>query len=58
LSELKEIQVEAYKSARMFKEWAMLVYDMMILRKDFAPSINVLLFDLRLHIFLGKIRSH
>ena len=59
MSELEEIRVEAYKSARMSKERTKLVHDRMILRKNFAPSIKVLLYNSRLHSFFpGKLRSH
>ena len=32
-------------------------HDKPILRKSFEPSQNVLLYNFRLHLFLGKLRS-
>jgi len=57
LSELDEIQAEAYESTRFYKERAKLFHDKHILRKEFAPRIKVLLYDFKLHLFLGKLRS-
>jgi len=57
LSELEEIQSKAYESARLSKERAKLVHDRIILRKDFAPGMKVLLYDSRIHLFSGKLRS-
>ena len=34
-----------------------LVHNRMILRKDFIPHMRVPLYDSRLHIVLGKLRS-
>ena len=57
-SELEEIRSEAYKSARLSKKRAKLVHDKMIIRKDFSPSMKMLLYDSRLHLFPGKLRSY
>jgi len=57
LGELEEMQYEAYKSARLSNEMAKLVNDRIILRNDFAPSMKLLLYDSRLHLFPGKLRS-
>jgi len=58
LSELEKIRSEAYGSARLSKETAKLVYNRMILRKDFPSCMKVVLYDSRLHLFLGMLRSH
>jgi len=58
LSELEEIRSEAYESARFSKKIAKLVHDRTILMKNFAPGMKVLLYDSRLHLFSGKLRSH
>ena len=58
MSELEEIRCEAYESARLSKERVKLVHDMMILRKVFDSGMKVLLYDLRLRLFLGELRSH
>jgi len=57
LSELDEIRAEAYENARSYKERAKLFHDRHILRKDFTPGMKVLLYDSRLHLFPGKLRS-
>jgi len=57
LNELDEIRAEAYESARSYKERAKLFHDRRILRKEFAPGMKVLLYDSRLHLFPGKLRS-
>jgi len=57
LSELDEIRAEAYESAQSYKEGANLFHDRHIFRKDFTPGMKVLLYDSRLHLFLGKLRS-
>jgi len=56
-SELDEIRAEAYESARLYKERAKLFLDRHILRKEFTPGVKVLLYDSRLHLFPGKLRS-
>ena len=43
--------------ARSYKERAKLFHDRHILRKEFAPGMKVLLYDSRLHLFPGKLRS-
>jgi len=57
LSDLNEIRAEAYKSARSYKEWAKLFHDQHIFRKEFGPRMKVLLYDSKLHLFPGKLRS-
>ena len=57
MCELEEILFEAYESARLSEERAKLVNDKMILRKDFVRCTIVLLYDSRLHLFPGKLRS-
>ena len=57
LSELEEIRAEAYESARSYKERANLFHDKHILRKEFSPGVKVLLYDSKLHLFPGKLRS-
>ena len=57
LSELNEIRAEAYESSRSYKNKAKLFHDRHIFRKDFATGMKVLLYDSRLHLFPGKLRS-
>ena len=57
MSELKEIRVEGYESARSYKGSSKLFSDKHILRKEFTPGMKVLLYDSKLHHFSGKLRS-
>ena len=57
LNELDEIRAKAYESARSYKERGKLFHDRCILRREFAPGMKVLLYDSRLHLFPGKLRS-
>ena len=59
LSELDEIKARAraYKSARSYKERAKLFHDRHTFRKEFASRMKVLLYDSKLHLFPGKLRS-
>ena len=57
LSELDEIRAEAYESARPYKDRVKLVHDRHIFREEFSSRIKVLLYDSRLHLFPGKLRS-
>jgi len=57
LSELDEIRDEAYESARSYKERAKLFHDWHIFRKEFALRMKVLLYDSKLHLFPGELRS-
>ena len=57
IMELEEIRREAYDNARISKERMRAIHDKMILRKEFAVGENVLLYNSRLHLFPGKLRS-
>ena len=57
ISELEEIQNEAYKKARITKSRTKLFHDQIINRKNFAPGDKVLLYNSRLHIFAGKLKT-
>ena len=57
LSELEEIRNEAYNNSRIYKERMKVFHDKNIVRKSFEPSQKVLLYDSRLHLFPGKLRS-
>jgi len=57
LGVLDEIQAEAYESARSYKERAKLFHSKHIIRKAFSLGIKVILYDFKLHLFLGKLRS-
>jgi len=57
LSEFEEIRLEAYESARLSKVRAKFVHDKIILRKEFGPGMTGLLYDSRLRLFPGELRS-
>ncbi|CAN6679584.1 unnamed protein product [Malus baccata var. baccata] len=57
LCELDEIRNEAYENARIYKEKTKAFHDKMIHAKTFSIGQKVLLFNSRLRLFLGKLRS-
>ncbi|XP_019157953.1 PREDICTED: uncharacterized protein LOC109154677 [Ipomoea nil] len=57
LSELEEIRNEAYENSRIYKEKTKAFHDKMLLRKEFSIGQKVLLFQSRLRLFPGKLRS-
>jgi len=57
LSELEEIRVGTCENSRMHKEITKLFHDRHIHIKEFFPGQKVLLYDIRLHPFPGRLRS-
>ncbi|CAN6586421.1 unnamed protein product [Malus baccata var. baccata] len=57
LNELEEIRNEAYENARIYKEKTKAFHDKMIQGKTFSIGKKVLLFNSRLRLFSGKLRS-
>ncbi|CAM8883859.1 unnamed protein product [Rhodiola kirilowii] len=57
LHELEEIRNEAYKSARIYKEKTNKWHDKRIFRREFKKGEKVLLFNSRLKLLPGKLRS-
>ncbi|CAN6554948.1 unnamed protein product [Malus baccata var. baccata] len=57
LCELEEIRNEAYENARIYKEKTKAFHDKMIRAKTFSIGQKVLLFNSRLRLFPGKLRS-
>ena len=57
LSELDEFRNEAYENARIYKEKTKAWHDKHITRKELTAGQQVLLFNSRLKIFLGKLKS-
>ena len=57
LNELDEIQLKSYENARIYKERTKRLHDRRIVRKDFKIGQQVLLFNSRLKLFPGKLRS-
>ena len=57
LNELDEFQFQAYENTKLFKEKTKRWHDAHILKKEFRVGDLVLLFNSRLKLFLGKLRS-
>ena len=57
LNELEELRNEAYDNARIYKDKTKKWNDQRILRKDFRARDQVLLFNSRLKLFPGKLKS-
>lgn len=57
LSELEELRFDAYESSRVYKEQSKRWHDQHILPRDFKVGDKVLLFNSRLKLFPGKLRS-
>ena len=57
LSELEEFRNEAYENARIYKEKTKAWHDKHITRKEFTAGQQVLLFNSRLKLFPGKLKS-
>ncbi|XP_058203029.1 uncharacterized protein LOC131317499 [Rhododendron vialii] len=57
LAELEELRNEAYDSARIYKDRTKAFHDKHIVRKSFEVGQKVWLFNSRLKLFPGKLRS-
>ena len=57
LNELEELRNEAYDSARIYKDKTKKWHDQRILRREFKVGDQVLLFNSRLRLFPGKLKS-
>ena len=57
LNELDEFRHWAYENARIYKEKTKKWHDNRIKRKEFYPGMKVLLYNSRLHLFPGKLKS-
>ena len=57
LNELEEIRNEAYISSAIYKARTKAFHDKHILRKSFTPHQKVWLFNSKLRLFPGKLRS-
>jgi hypothetical protein len=57
INELEEIRNDAYESSKLYKLRTKAFHDRAILRKSFFPGQKVLLYNSRLHLFPGKLRS-
>ncbi|XP_022883386.1 uncharacterized protein LOC111400192 [Olea europaea var. sylvestris] len=57
LNELLEFRMEAYENAKLYKERTKKWHDMHIQRRVFEVGQQVLLYNSRLKLFPGKLRS-
>ena len=57
MNELEEIRNDAYDRAKNYKLKIKEKHDRSILRLEFKPNQKVLIYDSRLHLFSGKLRS-
>ena len=57
LQELEEIRREAYENSRIYKEKTKAFHDKMVARKEFQVGQKVLLYNSRLRLMPGKLRS-
>ncbi|RDX74349.1 gag-pol, partial [Mucuna pruriens] len=57
LQELDELRLEAYENSKIYKQKVKKFHDQKILRKDFSVGQKVLLFNSRLKLIAGKLRS-
>ena len=57
LNEIEELRNDAYINSKIAKEKIKRWHDQLISRKDFQKGQRVLLYDSKLHIFLGKLKS-
>ncbi|XP_019264316.1 PREDICTED: uncharacterized protein LOC109241943 [Nicotiana attenuata] len=57
VNELEELRLEAYENARIFKEKTKIWHDKLIRQKSFKIGDKVLLYNSRLRLFPGKLKS-
>ena len=57
ISELEELRNDAYENSKIQKARIKVFHDKTILRKTFDVGQKVLLYNSRLHLFPGKLRS-
>ncbi|KAK0577854.1 hypothetical protein LWI29_001201 [Acer saccharum] len=57
LCELEEFRLEAYESAKLYKEKTKLIHDKMIVHKNLRPGMQVLVFNSRLKQFPGTAQD-
>ena len=57
MNELEELRNEAYDNAKIYKEKTKRWHDQKILRKEFKVGEQVILYNSRLKLFPGKLKS-
>ena len=56
-NELEEMHNDSYENAKIYKEKTKRWHDKHLLRKEFKVGDKVLIFNSKLKLFLGKLRS-
>ncbi|XP_025652615.1 uncharacterized protein [Arachis hypogaea] len=57
LNELEEFRSHAYENAKIYKEKAKKLHDQKLVGREFIEGQKVLLYNLRLKFFPGKLKS-
>ena len=57
LNELDELRMNAYENAKLYKDRTKLWHDKHLLKKEFHEGEAVLLYNSRLRLFPGKLKS-
>ena len=57
MNELEELRNEAHDNARIYKDKTKKWHDQKILRKEFKAGEQVILYNSKLKLFLGKLKS-
>ena len=57
IHELEEIRHLDYESSKIYKEKTKVYHDKWIIRRSFEPNDQVFLFNSRLKLFPGKLKS-
>ncbi|KAK8675809.1 hypothetical protein V6N13_033872 [Hibiscus sabdariffa] len=57
LQELEELRLDAYENSKIYKEKSKLFHDNMLIKKQFEIGQKVLLYNSRLKLMPGKLRS-
>lgn len=57
INELDEFRLQAYKNNKLYKEKVKQWHDRRLVQKAFFPGQSVLLFNSRLRLFPGKLKS-
>ena len=57
MNELEELRNEAYDNSRIYKENTKRWHDLKIIRREFKAEEQVFLYNSRLKLFLGKLKT-
>ena len=57
LHELEELTFQAYENSKLYKQKVKIYHDKKLLKKNFQPGQQVLLFNSHLRLFPGKLKS-